>query len=826
MLQFFDVLYGRIELPDWLAPFLTIPEFVRLRDVRLSNVDSIDYKDFGSANRWSHSIGVAYLANICADVRHLNDTDRATLVLASLLHDVATPPFAHTAEYVLANFAHELETSNILNEETSADSNPDLPVFGSALPRFHHECNKLSKLFGWAVKPEIIADCILGEGPLGFLISGTLDLDNADNVVRGSYLMGIPADRELPIKIARWLANQSSMPINLRSLETPIVNEWLLLRDNYYSNFFYSSDNELGRQALLQSLMRKAISNGLPRSKLVWNTDSGFLNALESLDYTRGTEYSLSDLVSSYRMLEPIHKVCEIGIDNQDLLRAIKGPMAVSFIEQEICGNNINMFVMVSSNKSGKILVKDLLSEPVGKFFLFKLGGDADVGHFPQWVRDGIPLGCKHGPKFRNSLSMLLNESLKKWGSAAPWNSAGHRQEESKIASLNGMGDWSFKHSKNKSLHAYPGTFVHAIPAAVINALGLQGGHILDPFGGTGQTATEAIKADCYAISGDSNTVASLITRAKFSYLSFEDRLTLLSITREKIESAIAANVPDFQLLHKWHHPDTLNQLCKILGFIQSQNIDCRYVEFLRMCFSAILTASTARRGKEHGFFADNTPLEKNCAEPPFQDAIQLFLNKVPQNVRLLESFYGQLERKGKNVEEEFTRVRVVHQDITTANPGSYGVVENSIDAIITSPPYLCMADYSLGNRLSYNWLFPNSMATDHSAEIGARRRRTNPIKAEELYFEGFDNFGALCARTIKYNGFLAIVLGEPQAKAFSDVNLMTRVDEILLSHGFELFWDKWRSIHWHRNQGYQWLRKERISIYRHKQSLVSDPSH
>ena len=67
MATYWDLLYGEIELPNWLEPFVRIPEFARLRDVRLSNVDSIQFKDFGSASRWSHSIGVAYLASVSCE---------------------------------------------------------------------------------------------------------------------------------------------------------------------------------------------------------------------------------------------------------------------------------------------------------------------------------------------------------------------------------------------------------------------------------------------------------------------------------------------------------------------------------------------------------------------------------------------------------------------------------------------------------------------------------------------------------------------------------------------------------------------------------------
>ena len=137
MIQFSDLLYGRIDLPHWLGGFIRIPEFVRLRGVRLSNVDSIDFKDFGSANRWEHGIAVAYLAWRCGEYRRLPMKQRIELTLAALLHDVATPPFAHTAEFVLDGFSHELETQRVLSEIPTDSSSPDMPVFGSSLPQFN-----------------------------------------------------------------------------------------------------------------------------------------------------------------------------------------------------------------------------------------------------------------------------------------------------------------------------------------------------------------------------------------------------------------------------------------------------------------------------------------------------------------------------------------------------------------------------------------------------------------------------------------------------------------------------------------------------------------
>src|SRR3978361_505772 len=100
-MKFSDILYGNIELPEWLIPFLKIPEFVRLRGVRLSNVDSYEFKDFNGPTRWEHCVGVSHLALVFSRIKNLSKLDSIHLTLAALLHDVATPPFAHTVEYII-----------------------------------------------------------------------------------------------------------------------------------------------------------------------------------------------------------------------------------------------------------------------------------------------------------------------------------------------------------------------------------------------------------------------------------------------------------------------------------------------------------------------------------------------------------------------------------------------------------------------------------------------------------------------------------------------------------------------------------------------------
>src|SRR6266404_10285 len=352
MIQFSDLLYGRIELPRWLAGFIRIPEFVRLRGVRLSNVDSIDFKDFGSANRWEHGIGVAYLAWRCGEHRQLPMKQRIELTLAALLHDVATPPFAHTAEFVLDGFSHELETQRVLSAIPTDSSSPDMPVFGSSLPQFQATVRKLRKDIGIKVDPDEVARMVIGEGALGFLVSGTLDLDNADNVTRGCAQMGLEVDRLLPLRIAKWLAEQNSAPTDLNDQDEPAVHEWLKYRSNYYSAFYNSSEQELGRQAFLQHLMRRAVKAGLSRRSLIWNTDEGLLHTIAAIDEQNvgRRKATLSELVERYRLIEPTQRLFEVELEEAEL-RILRTPATISWMEEHLSSGNLEVLVFISPRR-------------------------------------------------------------------------------------------------------------------------------------------------------------------------------------------------------------------------------------------------------------------------------------------------------------------------------------------------------------------------------------------------------------------------------------------------------------------------------------------
>jgi len=162
--------------------------------------------------------------------------------------------------------------------------------------------------------------------------------------------------------------------------------------------------------------------------------------------------------------------------------------------------------------------------------------------------------------------------------------------------------------------------------------------------------------------------------------------------------------------------------------------------------------------------------LEKWQQVPPYENAIRLFLNCI--------------ERK------------------------------HSVAGIITSPPYLCMADYALGLRLSYQWIAPSALATDFENELGARRERGDPEAASTAYFQGMRSFARLAAKMLRPGGSLSVVLGEPKARSFASLHVFREFDKILAEEGFEPLWARDRQISWHRNHAYARLKSERISVH------------
>ncbi len=144
---------------------------------------------------------------------------------------------------------------------------------------------------------------------------------------------------------------------------------------------------------------------------------------------------------------------------------------------------------------------------------------------------------------------------------------------------------------------------------------------------------------------------------------------------------------------------------------------------------------------------------------------------------------------------------------------------DETVDMVLTSPPYPNMTDYSTSQRLSYYWLGqdPNE---DLPVELGARRRRFTP-SAIESYRDGMKEAVSAICRKLKPGGYACLVM--PKFNADNHNNTVRRevVQEclgFLHANGCTLEQELSRILptrRRHHNQKWTSLEKESIHVFR-----------
>ena len=162
-----DPLYGSIEISEEALKIIDTKEFQRLRHIKQLGTVYLVYPG-ANHTRFEHSIGAYYLANEISNKLEL-ESDKDELKIAALLHDIGHGPFSHLLED-LPNiyWSHEEESINIIKNTIISD-------------KLAEEGLNISK----------VCEYILGKGNLGRIISGDLDVDRMDYILRDSHYTGV-----------------------------------------------------------------------------------------------------------------------------------------------------------------------------------------------------------------------------------------------------------------------------------------------------------------------------------------------------------------------------------------------------------------------------------------------------------------------------------------------------------------------------------------------------------------------------------------------------------------------------------------------------------
>lgn len=285
-MKIYDRLYKKMVFPKIIYDLLDCPGLLRLKEVRMANNPFVAFPSFSTTSRYEHSLGVCYLAGICADKLRLTEKDKLELMIAALYHDVGTPPFAHAMEEVLQvkfGFDHEVNLSNLITGKTDSFDQELAQIFCGSSLKLRSVCQQES-----AVKLGIdvtrIAKIAVGspdEVLSPILNSKGMDLDNIDNVFRASTAMGIldTDGGEIAKTLAKaFVISEDRVAYDWQRYADQILY-WQKVRDLQYTAIFESMEDFAYQTMIKESINKLSIQDesGIKLEKDLWRlTDHVF----------------------------------------------------------------------------------------------------------------------------------------------------------------------------------------------------------------------------------------------------------------------------------------------------------------------------------------------------------------------------------------------------------------------------------------------------------------------------------------------------------------------------------------------------------------------
>jgi hypothetical protein len=312
-----------------------------------------------------------------------------------------------------------------------------------------------------------------------------------------------------------------------------------------------------------------------------------------------------------------------------------------------------------------------------------------------------------------------------------------------------------------RKYYSYPATFIPEIPYALIEILSQKGDVVLDPFGGIGTTFMQALSLERVPYSVDINPIASTVCETL--YMLFNPAVNKEQIKKQLLQLCKGfdeANDYTIDLseqrkeLAGWFEKGTFNEMS--FFFQKYDYLRDRTVQAVMKLILSSILVTLSSQNKGWAYIADNVKpkadeLRKKSVFDQYTVSVKTLLNDViGHEARLPDTykdFYSVISQK--------TRVFAVPLCKVSMD-------EETVDLVVTSPPYPRMIDYVKSQRLSFN--FFNMDFSDYvDCEIGARCKRGRR-KFLDTYEDDIKLVNARVVKLLKKNGYMCVVLPDYEA--------------------------------------------------------------
>jgi len=279
----------------------------------------------------------------------------------------------------------------------------------------------------------------------------------------------------------------------------------------------------------------------------------------------------------------------------------------------------------------------------------------------------------------------------------------------------------------------------------------------MDPFGGSGTTALEAIRLGRRALSIDANPVATLIGRVKT--IAFTEQASLdVSILHAALSSALQSLpsepqefvnkymdfIPVIANREKWFPDTSCGELALIKFRINQLNSTVAKDVALLALSRIVLRVS----------FQDSETRYKSVPRDiPQGETLKRYLKELENaSASLKQNGFSAWHGAGKFVTAD---IRNVSTDL---------VPDNCADLIITSPPYGNATDYHLYHRFRILWLGFDPIALGR-VEIGSHLKHQREASGFESYQNDMVKALATMHKALKSGRYAALVIGDAMYK-------------------------------------------------------------
>ena len=286
---------------------------------------------------------------------------------------------------------------------------------------------------------------------------------------------------------------------------------------------------------------------------------------------------------------------------------------------------------------------------------------------------------------------------------------------------------WDFRKANTKEFthcfHQYPAMMIPQVARRILDNYAGKSKTLFDPYCGTGTSLVEAKLKGINAIGTDINPLARLISTSKTTKIDIQvldkfiqDFINYFYSINFHIDRIKSIKIPNVKNIDFWFSKNVQQKLGILKAYIDNIN-DVSIRNFFKVAFSETVRESSNIKQSEFKLIRS-----KNYHEKQNADVFGVIFEKLSRNKQGMLQFEKSCVNSSQVSVHDFNTVDKIPENI---------IKQNSIDIIVTSPPYgdsRTTVAYGQYSRLANEWLGYKEANQIDNILMGGKKANTDYI--------------------------------------------------------------------------------------------------